>query len=91
MAGSFSPLSLPECAECPAVPQAAPALEEGEEYQVERTGCCPVTRTVCRPETCPPPLECPHHLATVRDLSHNSSCCTKYKCGEAQYLDITPL
>ena len=77
---------LSECSECPTVPPTAPALQEGEDYLVETTGCCPVTRAVCRPETCPPPaLECPHHLARVRDISYNSSCCAKYKCGEAQY------
>ena len=77
------PRLICECAECPAVAPPPPTLEEGEDLQLETSGCCPVTRVVCRPETCPPPtLECSHHLVRLRDFSQNNSCCPKYKCGE---------
>ena len=57
-------------------------LEEGEHYVEENAGCCKVLKKVCSKNNCLPQEECSEHLVKIPDLSTNSSCCPKYKCGK---------
>ena len=70
---------------CPAVESTAEPLLDGEEYEVDNSGCCASLRKVCKKEKCPVEEECSENLIKVLDLGTKDLCCPKYKCGKCLF------
>ena len=62
--------------------ETAESLLEGEDYQLDNSGCCPVLKKVCDPDKCQVQEECSDHLVKIPDPSTINSCCPKFKCGK---------
>ncbi|XP_041977645.1 hemocytin isoform X2 [Aricia agestis] len=71
---------MPE-SECEHIPTESEVemLEPGMERVVDRAGCCPRARLVCRPQLCPHAPDCPrfHDLKTDNDTA---KCCPEHRC-----------
>ena len=70
------------CMECPTLQETSETLHEGEEYEIDNSGCCTVLKKRCNKEKCTPQDECLENLEKVPNPSTLNDCCPKFMCGK---------
>ena len=70
-----------ECVVCPPLNATGETLMEGEHYEVDNSGCCPIQKKVCVKEICEPQEDCSENLVKIPDPATEDACCPKFKCG----------
>ena len=73
-----------ECVVCPPLNATGETLMEGEHYEVDNSGCCPIQKKVCVKEICEPQEDCSENLVKIPDPATEDACCPKFKCGRSQ-------
>ena len=74
--------------ECPTLQETSETLHEGEEYEIDNSGCCTVLKKRCNKEKCTPQDECLENLEKIPNPSTLNDCCPKFMCGKGERLQI---
>ena len=71
-----------ECQPCPSQAEDEEPLLEGEKFEIDTNGCCPIRRRVCYSQDCLVQEDCSENFIKIKDVETINSCCPKFKCGK---------